>query len=280
MASTLVVQRLGHLNAYVSSYELALQLQRDVLGADVFREFDVAPAGSRNALGLIGRTCIETFAATTPDLTVGQWLAKHGPGWHSLEWTVPSMATAEETLAAHGIQVSVRAEDYLFTRPKDFHGICLELTEAHFDNDDRDLPGWEPTYWSDEHPLGIIGNAVIKVASSAPQQACQDLADLVGQPFYNVERSHLNSFGSGVRFADHTVEFVGSATGTSTDLVGAFVAEQGERIFCLTFQVADLSAARAYLAGSGLAFDQFGRHSLMLRPAWEQGTRIEFTDEV
>ena len=54
--------------------------------------------------------------------------------------------------------------------------------------------------------------------------------------------------------------------------------ERGERIFCLTFTVRDLLAARAFLVGMDVLFEQFGRHSLLLAPVDAGGARIEITD--
>jgi hypothetical protein len=155
------------------------------------------------------------------------------------------LAEAEQVLSERGIRVTERTESYLFSHPKDFHGLCLELTEHHFD-DDRDVAGWTPDAWSDQHPLGIVGGATVKLASKTPAESAADLGALVGRPTYSTEHSHLNTMSTGVQFADHAVEFVGSSTQADTDLIGTFIADHGERIFAVTFVVRDLSAARAY----------------------------------
>lgn len=278
MQSSLSVERLGHVNVFDDSYEASLNGQRDVLGAKVFREWTEEQFGGANALALVGGTCIETFAPTAPDGAIGQWLKARGPGWHSLEWTIPSLAEAEQILTEHGIRVTERTEAYLFSHPKDLHGLCLELTEHHFEDDDRDLPGWAPTFWRDEHPLGITGKATVKLASKTPAESAADVAALVGQSTYRVERSHLNTVSTGIEFPDHAVEFVGSATNAGTDLIGSYIADHGERIFGVSFVVRDLSAARAYLAKSGVRFEQFGRHSLMFWLGSPLGARVELTD--
>jgi hypothetical protein len=278
MQSNLSVERLGHVNVFDDSYQASLDGQRDVLGAKVFREWTEEQFGGANALALVGRTCIETFAPTAPDGAIGQWLKARGPGWHSIEWTIPSLSEAEQTLTEHGIRVTEQTDAYLFSHPKDLHGLCLELTEHHFEDDDRDAAGWAPTFWSDEHPLGIIGKTTVKLASKSPAQSAADVAALVGLGTYSVERSHLNTVSTGIELPDHAVEFVGSATDAATDLIGSYIADHGERIFAVTFMVKDLSAARGYLAKSGVRFDQFGRHSLMFWLGSPLGARVELTD--
>ncbi|HVW43837.1 MAG TPA: hypothetical protein VHC18_21060 [Amycolatopsis sp.] len=277
MPAPLVVERLGHVSACTHSAGGELNLQQDVFGARVFRQFDDDRAGSRNALALIGSTCVETVTPTAPDGPAARLLRDRGPGWHSLEWTVPSLPDAVTTLHEHGVGVVEQTGTYAVADPRDLHGLPLAVSDRRFDQDDRDLPGWEPAFWSDEHPLGIVG-ATVYVAVPAPEKAAAGLAALVGREPYAVDRTHLNVAGHGVRFADHAVEFVGSATHAKGDLVGGFLAERGEWIFCLSFTVRDLLAARAFLVGMDVRFEQFGRHTLLLAPATAGGARIELTD--
>ena len=279
--SQLQVERLGHVNVYTRSLEPALELQRCILGATVFREWDMPGSGSRNALSLVGRTCIETFAPTTNDLEVGAWLARHGPGWHSLEWTVPSMAEALEAVQQRGLRITEQTEGFLFTHPKDLHGVALELTDAHFEGDDRDASGYDPDCVTGAHPMGIEGIAVIKVSAASPdaaRAAAEDVGALVGRAVDASEYDHLDAVGYAVRFDDHALEFVASAGGVSTDLVGSFAAARGARIFAVTFMVRDLPQARAHLVRAGVEYDEFGGHSLWLGPEAAYGARIEFTD--
>lgn len=137
-------------------------------------------------------------------------------------------------------------------------------------------------HWPDDHPLGIVGDPAIKIASPGPQRASADLAVRAGRPAYEADRSHLNAVGYGVRLDGCAVEFVGSATGSARDLVGGFLVEHsGPGIFATTYRVRNLSATRAALAAAGVRFTQWGRHSLLLRVESGQSTagRIEFTDE-
>lgn len=156
------------------------------------------------------------------------------------------------------------------------HGLCLHFAAV-------DLSGGtiarEPAFWPDEHPLGITGGPTIKVASPDPKQAAVDLASRVGRPEYDVERGHFNAVGYGVRFDEHAIEFVSSASGGDHDLVGGFLAQHGPRIFATTYLIADFGAARAALAAADVPFTQWGRHSLLLRPELTHDARIELTDE-
>jgi hypothetical protein len=162
-------------------------------------------------------------------------------------------------------------------------GLCVHFTPVKLAGDavSGELQV-ERAHWPGDHPLGIVGNPAIKIASPGPKQASADLAARAGRPGYEAERSQLNAVGYGVRLDGYTVEFVGSATGSAQDLVGGFLAEhRGPGIFATTYRVRDLSAARAALTAAGVRFTQWGRHSLLLRVESDQATagRIELTDE-
>src|ERR1700712_732719 len=138
MTASLQVQRHGHINVFADDYDGVIARHRDALGAKVFREWEEKDHGGKNALWLAGGTCFEIFAATNPDQAIGQWVAKQGPGWHSIEWTVPSLDEAIEIVKERGLRITDSDPgNYIFTHPRDLHGLCLELTSHHFDDDDR-----------------------------------------------------------------------------------------------------------------------------------------------
>jgi hypothetical protein len=162
-------------------------------------------------------------------------------------------------------------------------GLCVHFTPVKLAGDS--VPGelrLARAYWPGDHPLGIVGDLAIKIASPGPKKASAELAVRAGRPEYEAERSHLNAVGYGVRLDGYAVEFVGSATGSAQDLVGGFLVEHGAPgIFATTYRVRNLSVARAALAAAGIRFTQWGRHSLLLRVESGQSTagRLELTDE-
>ncbi|WP_328841869.1 hypothetical protein [Streptomyces europaeiscabiei] len=278
MRRPLAVERLGQVNLFAQSLDAELNLQQDVFGARVLRRWGDGLAGSRHALVLIHRTGVETFAPTTPGGAVALRSDGNGPGWESLQWQVSSLGDAVTALREHGVRVGEDAAGRAFVRPQDMHGLAIGLTDRRAESHDRDLVDRKPTFRSDDHALGLVGGATVKVVAAQPEKAAADLAALVGREAYAVERRHLNMAGHGVRFDDHAVEYVGSATGSRADLAGGHLVERGERIFCLTFTVRDLLAARTFLVGRDVRFQQFGRHSLLLAPVDAGGARIEITD--
>ena len=278
MTATLHVERHGHVNLFAGDYDAVLAHYRGVFGAAVFREWEEKEFGGRNALWLAGGTCFELFAATRPDQAIGAWLAKQGPGWHSVEWTIPSLDDGIGVLAEHHIRVTDHVPGaYVFTHPRDLHGLCLELTTHHFTDDDRDRAGWTPAYWSDEHPLGLTGPVKVRVASRDPERSAADVAALVGRDTYRIEYAAASIIGHGIEFADHSVEFVGSRTSSADDQVGLFLAARGERIFHVELGVRSLEQARAHLSALGVPFTHWGAQSLVVRAGASQGAPIVLT---
>ncbi|MFI1293279.1 VOC family protein [Streptomyces sp. NPDC020792] len=260
MRAPLTVERLGHVNVFAQSPDAEVTWQQDVFGARVLRQGDGGQAGDRGVLAEVGPTRLRTSEATTAD----------DPGWHSVVWTVPSVEDAVAVLTERGVRVTEQGDGHAAADPADLHGLAVELMDSSSGGDGGPAAG-------DEHPLGVVGTTV-KVVTSEPEKAAADLAALVGQEAYAAERPHLNMSGHGVRFEDHAVEFVASATGSATDLAGGFLAARGEHICWLSFTVKDFLAARGFLVEHGVRFEQFGRHSLVLHAVVEGGARIEITD--
>jgi methylmalonyl-CoA/ethylmalonyl-CoA epimerase len=274
---TLQVQRLGHVNVFAADHEAVQGYAERVLGAQSFMDWAEPEFGGRNALWRIAGTVVEIFSPTRPDAAIGQWVARNGSGWHSLEWTVPSLPEALATVAERGIRITDHVEGaYAFTHPKDCHGISLELTEAHFPGDLRDDPGWTPPTEGPENPLGIVGPVAIAVAARDPRAAAAWLSELTGgSAVGEEERPHANTLAVSVTFPDHVVEFVAPLATPAHDHLGLFLEQRGERLFSVAFPVADLYHTRAELARGGVRFEQFGRESLVLLPDGTGAGRIE-----
>jgi len=203
--------------------------------------------------------------------TRARW-SRSGPGpagWNSLTWTVPSLADAVDALREHGIRIVEQTDVQVRTHPGDMYGLPLALIDRAGAAKGQSGPRTDAS-------LALVARPVVKVVTVAPDEAAARLAALVGAEPYAVDHSYLNMTGHGVRFADHAVEYVGSATGVATDMAGGFLVRQGPGIFCVSVPVPDLSAARVVLVQAAVRFRQFGRHSLFIESSC--GTRIELTD--
>ncbi|PPJ33554.1 hypothetical protein C5E45_04100 [Nocardia nova] len=279
MSTALVVERLGHVNMFVEDHAGITSRYRDIFDASVFMDFTEPEVGARNTLWLVGDTCFEAFTPTDSAGAIARWIDRYGAGWHSLEWTVNDLDDARDVLRKHGIRITDdRPGSYLFTHPRDLHGLCVELTTHHFPGDKRDEDGWAPTYWADEHPLGIQGEPVIRLGSSEPEKAAAAVAELVGSETTATENSAHNTLGFRVPLADHAVEFVASRSGGDNDLVGRFLADHGERVINVELGIASLDRARAFLASKSITFEQWGAQSLLLPGREMFGTPVVLSE--
>jgi hypothetical protein len=251
----LQVERLGHATHVASSYESAKESYQRIFGGHFFREWTFPEHGTANALITLSDTCIELFGITDPSSLLGRWAGREGlGGWHSIEWTVPSMPEAEETLAERSIRITDRLEGaYTYTHPRDCHGLCLELTEGHFDDDPREDPtnGPQPEHWLGEHPLGISGIHCLRVSAHDALRSAEWMADFVGLDVaYDLRDDGLGARLVGVELPDHTIEFASPlGDGPLADALEA----RGERILGVVYSVRDIAAAEEHLRSVGAA---------------------------
>ncbi|NKQ52954.1 hypothetical protein HFP15_08685 [Amycolatopsis sp. K13G38] len=261
----LTVTRHGHVNHYTSDYDAALAVHRRALGGEVFSEFGTP--GSRNALSVVGSTCLQVFSPDAPDSPVASWIGRFGASWHSLEWTVADLAEAEEVVAARGFRVTDRmAGRYVFLHPKDLHGLCLELTAEHFPGDPREQPEWDPDVGAGGNLLGITGPATVVLAVTDAAAAGEFFAGLTGRDI-----AHDDTLGAArattLDFGDHRLDCL---------------ADPGlgprERLYALRLPVPDLASAAASLTASGVPATPLSTTegpALVLDTAATQGARIE-----
>jgi catechol 2,3-dioxygenase-like lactoylglutathione lyase family enzyme len=249
--SALSIERLGHVNNIVSEVKSLRGPYVDIFGADVFSDWTNSEVGSANSLLLVSDTCVEIFGIEDEESILGKYLRRHGPGWHSLEWTVPSQPEAEEVVKSRNIRITDRADDaYAWLHPKQCHGLLVELSTHHFPGDSRDKEGWTPRYWSEDHPLGVVGLNCIRVMSHEPPAAAEWLADLTATDVsYDEPRPGVSGRAVGVALPGHVIEFFGpTGEGPTQDLL----ASRGERIHSVTFDVKDIDAALAFLSEQGI----------------------------
>ncbi len=119
---------------------------RRVFGAGVM--FDATHDeldGSDMGMVWMGTQPFLALAPADPDGLVGRWIAKHGPGVHSLAWEVPDMWSSQNRLEQAGFGITgVHIEGrHFFMHPRDTFGLLLELTDDRLAGDPRN--GLSPT---------------------------------------------------------------------------------------------------------------------------------------
>jgi methylmalonyl-CoA epimerase len=126
---------LDHIGIAVRSIADARRLYES-LGLRVVHEQTVEHEQVRTAMIPAGDTRIELLEPTTPDSTIGRFLAKRGEGLHHVALHVNNISAALETLKAQGvrlvseeIQTGAGGHLYFFVHPSSTGGVLLEICQ-------------------------------------------------------------------------------------------------------------------------------------------------------
>ena len=126
---------LDHIGIAVRSIADARRLYES-LGLRVVHEETVEHEQVRTAMIPAGDTRIELLEPTTPDSTIGRFLAKRGEGLHHVALQVGNISAALETLKAQGvrlvsddIQTGAGGHLYFFVHPSSTGGVLLEICQ-------------------------------------------------------------------------------------------------------------------------------------------------------
>lgn len=124
---------IDHIGIAVQSIAAARKLYES-LGLRVLHEETVEHEQVHTAFIPAGDTRIELLEPTTPDSTIGRFLAKRGEGLHHIALHVDDISEALETLKSEGvrlvseeIQTGAGGHLYFFVHPASTGGVLLEI---------------------------------------------------------------------------------------------------------------------------------------------------------
>ena len=246
----LSVVRLNHVNQVVADYAAANAFYRDVFGAVQYADtFHVEPDHDASLL-TIGSTPLEVFAPRSTAGPMGASLARFGPSFHSVELQVDDLDAARRVFEDLDVRIAHLVPGaYLFTHPKDGHGLMFEACPTPMAHDPRLEPGWTDRPWRDG-PLGLLGLRAMGVAvTDLTRSLALVLAVTGGEVVGRGTRPGVGEV-AGVRVADLTIELV--QPGSDESPVAAYIARYGPRIRSLDFAVKDVDAVGEHLAAQGL----------------------------
>jgi len=142
--------------------------------------------------------------------------------------------------------------------------------------DPRLKPGWDPNWWADNHPLGLVGLAYTTVLTRDPDRAKHVYTDVLGGTLIRENSSDLTGTSNAyVQMGEAIVEL---ATPTRDGTLAADdMASHGEIHHAAAFRVRDLDRAEQYLKSKGI--ESLGRDdsTLLTRPDTTQGVPFRWT---
>ena len=272
----------------------------DVFSVHRYRTPSYAEPLKRDAsLSLIGGLCIETIAPAFrvdgwQDAPLGRFYRRFGRSWHSIVWHADGLADLYEALRSAGIRLygvtgAIQSGEEpvggIFTHPGDTYtqlqfvpqpsqpqrGVSPEeYARSTLPSDPRFLPGFNPAWWSDQHPLGILQTSHVTLTVDDTAAATHLFAEVLGGDL--LHEGQVGSAGSRSAFVAVGEDLVLELATPSETSAGRQAGIAG-----LTFKVKDLDAAARFLASKGVVAATSDRTSLVTDPATTQGVAMGFT---
>jgi hypothetical protein len=252
------------------------------------------PVEKRNAnLIVIGDTIIEPLSPAKQVegwdvMPVGRFIQRFGAHWHSIAFYVDDIQAMYDDLRSKDIRVfasgggaaasALTSDDAIFSHPKDTSG-ALEFMERIPKNadDPRFLPGWNPSWWSTNHPLGLERLESITVVVNDVERAAATYERVVDARVLAKSESTMTSTRNiYVGIGEDTVIELAQPLEPSS-LAGADLAKNGEIMHATTWKVVDLDRAAAHLESNGVAILDRDDVTIVADPAHTFGAIFRFT---
>src|SRR5918996_1584907 len=95
--------KIEHVALAVSDLDAAISFYRDTWGLEVSHRERVEDQGVEEAMLPLGESYLQLLAPTSPDTTVGKFIARRGEGLHHIAYEVDDLATTLAELKANGV---------------------------------------------------------------------------------------------------------------------------------------------------------------------------------
>lgn len=241
---------------------------------------DGAPADGGESGGTaevfwVGTSPIAVFAPAGTDSPLTRFLARYGPGIHSVAWSVDDLWTVESLLRRDGVRITGTDIEgrHLFMHPKDTAGVLVEWTDTDFAEDPR----------HGAHPVDLTRGAVPVRGVARVTAVVHDLAAAVARWAHLVDltggAAHAGDLAGEVvadlEIADLVLRL--TAPVTADDRWQAFVDGGGERLASVAWTVDDLEATADHLAAADIRVTTRTGSVLVTDPADTLGLAMEWT---
>ena len=134
-----MIGKLNHIAIAVPDLDKAIELYRDVLGADVSEVVDLPGHGVTVAFVNLPNTKIELLYPLGDSSPITSYLSKNGAGgMHHISYEVEDILVARDNLLDKGLRIlgtgepsiGAHGKSVLFLHPKDFCGTLIELEQV------------------------------------------------------------------------------------------------------------------------------------------------------
>jgi catechol 2,3-dioxygenase-like lactoylglutathione lyase family enzyme len=261
-----------------------------------FLDHNYMPGEKRDAsLVVLGDCVIEPLAPAFrvdgwDSMPLGRFYQRFGSHWHSIAFYTDDAGEIWQRCTDNGIRVLVEGgvlsterpgpNAAIMTHPKDTIAQ-LEFMNPYgtaMERDPRLQPGWDPNWWADNHPLGLVDLSYSTVLTRDRARATHIYTDILGGTLVHEGSSELTGTSSSyVRMGESVVEL---ATPTREGTLAADdMAAHGEIFHAAAFRVKDLGQAEKYLQSKGIEPLASDETTLLTRPETTFGVPFRFTTD-
>ena len=223
----------------------------DVFGGITFHESYYPPEDRDAALIYVADHMIEVMSPRHVDdmsFMYARYLAKAGPGYHSISFRVNDVPAARARCDELGVLINTEGPGLIFLHPKSTGGLIMELTDHRMPNDPWDLPNWRRD-WATGRPDRPHALAHIVCAPRHPAAAVRFLVEVLGGTAHKPVAIDWPEGATATRVdvADITLVVLEPADNESGPLA-RFANGPNGGVYALAWQVADPQAAAVRFA--------------------------------
>jgi catechol 2,3-dioxygenase-like lactoylglutathione lyase family enzyme len=248
------------------------------------------------SLVLIGDLCIEPMQPAFEDegwenVAIGKFWERFGTRFHSIAWYTAAREDVEaifQSLVANRVRIYGGRGDQspteappgpLFTHPRDTYTQLQFMAPApgRGVEDPRFGDAFDPGWWTREHPLHVRKSSHVTIAVRDVAKAKHLFVDVLAGRFLHEEVLDLTATRSVfVALGEDLVLELAEPLDASS-AIAADIEENGESLYSIALQVADLDDAARFLKSKGVAFLDQDESTLIADPATTRGGRFKFT---
>jgi hypothetical protein len=237
----------------------------------------VDQSGAESELLWLGNIPVALFTATDASGPLGRHLARHGPGLHSVAWTIEDLRSTEDLLRRRNVRITGTDAPgrHLLTHPADTSGLRIEWTDTCFEADPREgglLPKI-PTPLIDVRSVAWLTVAVRDAYRSA--QVLTSLIETTVVPG-NAAGCPAEEDTVDLAVGDVVIRLV-SPRGWQSRYAAA-LAQHGERLHSICLAVDDLDETLEVLEREDLTVIARDERRAWTDPTATAGLTLEWTD--
>lgn len=131
-----MLSKIEHVALAVADLDAAIAHYAGAWGLEVEHRERVEDQGVEEAMLPLGGSYLQLLGATSPDTTVGKFLAKRGEGLHHIAYEVEDLEAALRELKEKGVPLideaprkGGRGHMVAFVHPRGNHGLLVELIQ-------------------------------------------------------------------------------------------------------------------------------------------------------